>query len=103
MSQVPQDKRERSGVGANRVFEQPPDAMVCYADIAQILATDHEVILQFYESIPGPPSPPSGQISIVRTRLRASVILSLAHARNMAENLLKQAGSKESKPAEPSR
>lgn len=90
-----QDKEEKGAIAAaNRVFEQPPDAMVCYADFAQIVSTGHEVILQFYESIPGPPSAPGGKVQTVRTRLRASVIVSLAHARNIGQNLLTQVSEK---------
>ena len=67
--------------------------MVCYADFAQILATGTEVVIQFYESIPGPPNTPTGQIQSVRSRLRATVIVSPAHAVNIGRNLLTHAGT----------
>ena len=74
---------------ASRVYEQPPDAISLYSDIVQILATGHEVVLQFYETIPGPPGP-GGQIQMVRTRLRATITVSMAHASNIGNLLLKQ-------------
>ena len=74
----------------NRLFEQPPDAVSFYSDLAQVISTGKEVILQLYESIPGPPSPPKGQVSHVRTRLRATITLSTTTARNLGTMLLQR-------------
>jgi len=41
----------------NRIFEQPPDAVSFYSDVAQVLGTGLEVVMQFYETIPGTPGP----------------------------------------------
>jgi hypothetical protein len=51
-----------------RLFEQPTDAIACYSDVVQILRTGPEIVMQFYETIPGPPSPPQGKITSVRSR-----------------------------------
>jgi hypothetical protein len=77
------------GQQVSRVFEQPPDAVSCYSDFAQIAGTTHEVIMQFYETIPSAPGP-GGQVSLMRSRLRATIILSKAHAANIGSLLLKQ-------------
>ena len=69
-----------------RIFEQPPDAISFYSDMAQVSNTGREVLLQFYETIPGPPGPDG--ITQARSRLRATVIVSLAHAANL-ERLLR--------------
>jgi len=71
---------------APRVFEQPPDAISLYSDLAQVLSTGNEIVLQFYESIPGPPGP-DGQFTVVRTRLRATIMLSFRHAANIGDIL----------------
>ena len=73
-----------------RVFEQPPDATSFYCDMTQVLSTGNEIILQFYEAIPGPPSP-GGQITHMRTRLRSSVTVSFPHARNIGKLLIERA------------
>ena len=73
----------------SRVFEQPPDALSFYSDFAQVIGTGSEVLLQFYETIPGTPGP-GGQIQMVRTRLRATITVSKAHASNIGSLLLKQ-------------
>ena len=73
----------------SRVYEQPPDAISLYSDVAQILGTGHEVVLQFYETIPGTPGP-GGQIQMVRSRLRATITVSMVHALNIGRLLLKQ-------------
>lgn len=71
---------------APRIFEQPPDAISLYCDLAQVFATGNEIVLQFYETIPGPPGP-DGSITGVRTRLRATITLSIRHAANIGEIL----------------
>ncbi|MDE2179612.1 MAG: hypothetical protein KGJ40_02040 [candidate division NC10 bacterium] len=73
----------------SRVYEQPPDAISLYSDMVQILATGHEVVMQFYETIPGTPGP-DGQIQLVKTRLRATITVSKAHASTIGSLLLKQ-------------
>jgi predicted RecB family endonuclease len=80
------------GTTAQRVYEQPPDALVCYSDMAQLTASEHEVIVQFYESIPGPPHAGGGPQS-VRTRLRATIIVSKSHAAKIAAGLLQASSS----------
>lgn len=82
-----------------RFFEQGPDAVSFYSDLIQAVNTGHEIVFQFYETIPGAPGP-NGLIQQVRTRLRASVTTSPVHATNFANNLLKQLQS-QSLMAEP--
>lgn len=81
-----QDER---GTLAKRVWEQPPDAISLYSDIAQVLYTGHEVMLQFYETIPKPPDA-EGKITEATSRLRATVALSPAHALTLGKTLMKQ-------------
>ncbi len=88
---APEDKAPQSPQQINRVFEQPPDAITCYADMAQVLNSGQEIVMQFYETVPGVPGP-GGRIQMVRTRLRATVILNPTHAKNLGEILLKQLG-----------
>lgn len=83
----------------SRVFEQPADAISLYSDFAQIFGTGHEVILQFYETIPGPPGP-GAKVQIVRSRLRATIAVSLSHAANIGRLLLEQLERKP-RPMEP--
>jgi len=80
----------------NRIFEQPEGAISCYSDMAQVLGTGNEVVLQFYETIPGPPGP-GGNIQMVRSRLRATITISLPHAANIGDLLIKH-GNKSVKP-----
>jgi len=75
-----------------RIFEQPPDAISFYSDMAQVVHTGTEIVLQFYEAIPGPPYGPTGHITKVRTRLRATVTLSFSHAHNLGKLLLEKSG-----------
>ncbi len=81
-----------------RIFEQPPDFVSFYSDLAQVMNTGNEVVLQFYETVPGPPGE-EGKVTQVRTRLRATVTVSESHAGNIGRLLLKQF-TKESGPAE---
>ncbi len=81
--------QDEQGIRAKRVFEQPPDAISLYSDMAQIMATEHEVLLQFYETIPKAPGA-EGEITEVTSRLRATVILSPAHAVNVGKLLLRR-------------
>lgn len=73
----------------NRIFEQHTDAISLYSDFAQIVGTGHEVLLQFYETIPGVPGA-GGRVEIVTTRLRATITVSKAHAENIGRLLLEQ-------------
>lgn len=85
-------EKEQSSMPAkiNRVFEQPEGAISCYSDMTQVIGTGNEVALQFYETIPGPPGP-DGSIQMVRTRLRATISISIPHAMNIGNLLIKQA------------
>jgi len=93
MSKQPEQPEEiqQQGMQVSRIFEQPPDAMSVYSDFAQVLGTGTEVILQFYETIPDVPGA-GGQIQSVRSRLKATVIVSPAHAHNIGRLLQEQAG-----------
>lgn len=42
-------------VQIERFYEHPPDAISFFSDIAQVINTGNEILLQFYETIPGPP------------------------------------------------
>lgn len=75
---------QEEGIQAQRVFEQPADAISFYSEFAQVVVTETEVLLQFYETIPGSPGA-DGKVQIVTTRLRATVMLSRAHARRIGE------------------
>lgn len=81
----------KSEVKVNRVFEQPSDAPTFYSDLAQVSATKNEVILQFYQTIPGPPGS-NGPVSEVTTRLRATVTVSIPHAKKIGQVLLERNG-----------
>ncbi len=72
----------------NRIFEQPEGSVSFYSDFTQVIGTGNEVVLQFYETIPGPPGL-GGAIQTVRTRLRATISISNPHATNIGNNLLK--------------
>ena len=82
MAQEPQ----QDGIRVQRLYEQPADALSLYSDLVQVIGTGHEVVLQFYESIPGPPGP-DGRITMTRTRLRVNVIVSPSHAANIGRLL----------------
>ena len=84
------DSQSAGGIEVNRLFEQPPDSVSFYCDLGQVFGTPNEVVMQFYETIPGPPGP-SGQIQVVRSRLRATVTLSRQHAGNIGTSLLRHA------------
>jgi hypothetical protein len=83
----------------SRIFEQPEGAISCYSDTAQVIGTGNEVVLQFYETIPGAPGP-GGQIPMVRSRLRATITISLPHAANIG-NLLIRHGNRSVQPQPP--
>lgn len=77
-------------VQIERIFEQSPDAISFYCDIGQVFATDNEVVLQLYETIPGIPEP-GRKIGKVRTLLRATITLSHPHAIKIGNVLAKKA------------
>lgn len=83
------EKKPEEQQVVNRLFEQGPDAISFYSDFAQVFNTGHEIVLQFYETIPGTPGP-GGNIQSIRTRLRSTIYLSHAHAANIGNLLLKQ-------------
>ena len=72
-----------------RVFEQPSDALSIYSDLAQIVGTANEIILQFYESIPGIPGQ-SGGPEEMTTRLKVTVVMSMAHAATLGKLLMER-------------
>jgi hypothetical protein len=73
-----------------RIHEQPADAISFYSDIGQVFATGQEMVMQFYETIPGPPDR-EGRILKARTRLRVTITVSYAHARNLGKLLMEKA------------
>jgi len=84
-----EEKKTPEEIQIPRFFEQLPDAVSCYSDLAQILYTGNEVVLQFYETIPGLPES-EGVIKNVRSRLRATITVSIPHARNIGKLLLEK-------------
>ncbi len=72
-----------------RIYEQPDNAISLYSEMAQIIGTGNEIVIQFYESIPGPPDK-EGKITKVTSRLRATVTISKAHAKNVGKLLLEE-------------
>ena len=81
------ESQEGTPIQAKRVFEQPSDTLSMYSDYVQVVGTGHEVIVQFYETVPGIPLP-SGAPETVTTRLRATIVISRAHAANLGKSLL---------------
>ena len=76
-----------SGIQVQRTFDETSsDFVAFYSDFAQILCTNEEVRLQFYETIPGPPGE-DGVVASATSRLRASVTVSLAHAQRIGQRL----------------
>jgi hypothetical protein len=86
---MPEEKQTPKEVQAERVYEQPPDAISFYCDLGQILSTGNELVMQFYEAVPGPPGP-TGQITKIRTRLRATITVSFPHAQNIGKLLVEK-------------
>ncbi|HPC03421.1 MAG TPA: hypothetical protein PKY58_04795 [Syntrophales bacterium] len=70
-----------------RIFEQGPDVLTFYSDFTQVVNTGHEVVFQFYETVPGLPGS-DGVIQSVHCRLRASITVSKSLASNLGKNLL---------------
>ena len=84
-----QKANQESSIKIGRDFEQPIDALSFYSDMAQVISTGNEIVLQFYETIPGPPNS-NRKVSKVRTRLRATITVSVSHARNIGTLLLER-------------
>jgi len=82
-------KKEEVPVTIERIYEQPPDSISFYCEMGQVFGTENEIVVQFYETIPGTPNP-EGKITRVRTRLRATVVLSLTHAANIGKALVER-------------
>jgi hypothetical protein len=82
------EERPSGGTQVTRIFEQPEGAISFYCDFSQVIGTTNEVVLQFYETIPGPPGP-GGQMQVVRTRLKATITVSPSHATNIGNLLIK--------------
>lgn len=72
-----------------RYFEQSPNAVSFYCDLAQIVSTGNEIVMQLYETIPAPPDR-DGKITKAISRLRATVTLSLPHARIFGRYLVER-------------
>lgn len=72
-----------------RFYEQGSDSVSFYSDLAQVINTGNEIVFQFYETIPGAPGP-TGVIQSAKSRLRATITLSLQHAKNIANNVITQ-------------
>jgi hypothetical protein len=70
-----------------RYFEQSPAAISFYCDFGQVIGTDNEVVLQFYETIPGTPDR-EGKITKVLSRLRATITFSIPHAQAFGKVLI---------------
>jgi hypothetical protein len=84
-----EEKETLKEIQVPRFYEQPPDAISFFSDIAQILYTGNEIVLQFYETIPAPPDS-KGAINNVRSRLRATITVSTPHAHNIGKLLLEK-------------
>ncbi len=74
-----------------RVFEQPPDAASIFSEFVQVVGTENEVLIQFYDLVPGPPVLPSGTAEVVKNRLRVTVALTPNLAKRLGELLLEKA------------
>lgn len=77
-------------VQVKRFFEQPADTISFYSDFGQVMNTGNEVVIQFYETIPGIPTE-KGNLENAKTRLRATITLSFSHAQNIGKLLTQQA------------
>lgn len=88
---MPEEKQKKKEVPATieRIYEQPPDSISFFCEMGQVFGTGNEIIAQFYETIPGPPGP-DGKITRVRTRLRATIVLSMSHAANIGKMLVEK-------------
>ena len=87
------DKDQGKPIEVKRVFEQPQDVISVYSDLAQVAFTGHELVLQFYETMLGPPDS-DGVIRTAKTKLKVNVILSVPHATNIGNIILEKLGKK---------
>ncbi len=87
---------EKKAVQIERFFEQPADAISFFSDFAQVAHTGNEIVIQFYETIPGPPGI-EGSMTKVRTRLRATITIGLTHSNVIGKLLLEKGEAKEVK------
>lgn len=92
MAEIKGNSKAAGFLQIERIYEQPHDAITLYSDIAQVTSTGSEIVVQFYETIPGIPTLPSGQISRVTTRLRATITISIPHAINLGKLLMQKSG-----------
>ena len=81
---------EKKSIQAERFFEQLPDAISFFSDFAEIANMGNEIVMQFYETIPGLPGP-EGHITNVRTRLKATITIGLTHAQTIGKLLTEKA------------
>lgn len=95
---MPEKKQKPKKVppAMERVFEQPPDSISFYCEMGQVVATGNEIMVQFYETIPGVPNL-KGNIEKAKTRLRATITLSYSHAANMGKQLTERTKKKAAK------
>jgi hypothetical protein len=77
------------GTQVERYFEQAPTAISFYCDMTQVVSTGSEVVVQLYETIPGPPDR-EGKITKVITRLKATVTFSPMHALNFGKIIVER-------------
>jgi hypothetical protein len=84
-----EEKETPKEIQVPRLYEQPSDAVSFYSDIAQILYSGNEIVMQFYETIPGPPNS-GGSFTNVRSRLRATITVSISHAHNIGKLLVER-------------
>lgn len=83
------EKGAPAGLQIERSFEQSSDAISFYCDFAQVMATENEVIMQLYETIPGIPDR-DGNITKAISRLKVSVTFSVGHAQNVGKVLVER-------------
>ena len=86
-----EEQKIQKALEIQRIYEQPQEAISFYCDLGQILHTGNEIVMQFYETIPGIPDSGGVNIKNARTRLRATITFSLPHAQNIGKLLMKKA------------
>lgn len=83
------EKGAPAGLQIERSFKQSSDAISFYCDYAQVMATENEVVIQLYETIPGLPDS-DGKLTKAVSRLRATVTLSVSHAKTFGKVLFER-------------
>lgn len=73
--------------GVEREFVQPKEAPSFFSDYVHITNTGTELILQFYETRPGAPKPPEGEVKDAESVLRATVQVTPQHAARLLNTL----------------